>query len=54
VCKHLFARVFIKRDGWNISYAEELPCANIPSKTLGEAEENLHEAIDLILAVNRE
>ncbi|MBK5191290.1 MAG: type II toxin-antitoxin system HicB family antitoxin, partial [Methanosarcinales archaeon] len=35
-------------------YVEELPGANTQGKTLEEARENLHEAIELILLSNRE
>jgi len=51
---HTFTGVFIERDGWYIGYAEELPGANTQGKTLEEAEENLREAIELILVANRE
>jgi predicted RNase H-like HicB family nuclease len=51
---HTFTGVFIERDEWYIGYAEELPGANTQGKTLEEAEENLREAIELILVANRE
>ena len=37
-----------------IAFVEELPGANTQGKTLREAQENLREAIDLVLEANRE
>jgi predicted RNase H-like HicB family nuclease len=49
-----FTAVFEKAEDWYIGYVEELPGANTQGKTLGEARENLKEAIELILQSNRE
>jgi len=49
-----FTAIFEKIDNWWIGYAEELPGANTQGKTLQEARENLKEAIQLIIAANRE
>lgn len=50
----IFTAIFEKVDDWYIGYVEELPGANTQGKTLAEARENLHEAIELILLSNRE
>ena len=52
--KRRFTAIFEKVDDWYIGYVEELPGANTQGKTLKEARENLHEAIELILLSNRE
>jgi predicted RNase H-like HicB family nuclease len=41
-------------EGGFIGYAAELPGANTQGETLAETRENLTEAIQLILKVNRE
>ena len=49
-----FTAVFIKDGEWYMGYVEELPGANTQGRTLNEARENLREAIELVLAANRE
>ena len=50
-----FTAVFQPADeGGYIAWVEELPGANTQGETLDEARENLKEAIQLILEVNRE
>ena len=49
-----FTAIFEKDDDWYIGYVEELPGANSQGRTLEEARENLHEAIELIIISNRE
>ena len=50
-----FTAVFQPVDeGGYIAWVEELPGANTQGETLDEARENLKEAIELILEVNRE
>lgn len=49
-----FTAVFEKRGKYWIGYTEELPGANSQGKSLAEARENLKEAIELVLAANRE
>lgn len=49
-----FTAVYEKADEWYIGYVEELPGANTQGKTLEECRENLREAVELILAANRE
>ena len=44
-----FTAIFEKDDDWYIGYVEELPGANSQGRTLDEARENLHEAIELII-----
>jgi len=51
--KHTFTAVFEKADDWYIGYVEELPGANTQGRTLEEAQENLEEAIELILKTNK-
>jgi len=46
--------VFEQVGEWWLGYVEELPGANTQGKTLGEARENLREAVQLIIEVNRE
>lgn len=41
-------------EGGYIAFVEELPGANTQGDTLEEARENLKEAVELILDVNRE
>lgn len=41
-------------DGGYIGYVAELPGANTQGETLDEVRENLSEAIELILSLNRE
>jgi predicted RNase H-like HicB family nuclease len=49
-----FTAVFEHRGDWWIGYVEEVPGANTQGKTLDEARENLKEAVQLVLEVNRE
>ncbi|MBK6723022.1 MAG: type II toxin-antitoxin system HicB family antitoxin [Acidobacteria bacterium] len=46
--------VFQKVPEGYIGYVEELPGANTQGETLDEARENLREAVELVLAANRE
>jgi predicted RNase H-like HicB family nuclease len=46
--------IFEQVDEWWLGYVEELPGANTQGKTLDEARENLREAVQLIIEVNRE
>jgi predicted RNase H-like HicB family nuclease len=53
--KGTFTAVFQPADeGGYVAWVEELPGANTQGETLEEARENLKEAIQLILEVNRE
>ncbi|HMO36458.1 MAG TPA: type II toxin-antitoxin system HicB family antitoxin [Gemmatales bacterium] len=46
--------VYMKvREGY-IAFVEELPAANTQGDTLGEAKENLREAVALVLEANQE
>ncbi len=49
-----FTAVFEQDGNWWIGYVEELPGANTQGQTLDEARENLKEAVQLIIEVNRE
>ena len=49
-----YTAVIKKIKGWYIGYVEELPGANTQGKTLKEVQENLREAIELIVQSNRE
>jgi predicted RNase H-like HicB family nuclease len=49
-----FTAVFKKVPEGYIAFAEELPGTNTQGATLEEARENLKEAIELVLAANRE
>ncbi|MDP2211120.1 MAG: type II toxin-antitoxin system HicB family antitoxin [Candidatus Aquicultor sp.] len=46
--------VFKKSPYGYVGYVEELPGANTQGETLEEAEENLVEAVQLVLAANRQ
>jgi predicted RNase H-like HicB family nuclease len=46
--------VFKKVPQGYIAFVEELPGANTQGATLEEARENLREAVELVLAANRE
>jgi len=48
------AAIFENVGEWWLGYVEELPGANTQGKTLDEARENLREAVQLIIEVNRE
>lgn len=45
--------VFEQAGEWWLGYVEELPGANTQGATLDEARENLREAVQLIIEVNR-
>lgn len=47
----VFARV---PEGGYAAFVEELPGANTQGATLEEARENLREAVEMVLAANRE
>ncbi|MBI2115644.1 MAG: type II toxin-antitoxin system HicB family antitoxin [candidate division NC10 bacterium] len=49
-----FTAVYQQRGKWWVGYVEELPGANTQGRTLGQARENLKEAVRLILDTNRE
>ena len=46
--------IFEKVGDWWLGYVEELPGANTQGRTMDEARENLREAVQLIIEVNRE
>jgi predicted RNase H-like HicB family nuclease len=49
-----FTAVFQEVPEGYIAFVEELPGANSQGRTLEEARQNLREAVELILAANRE
>ena len=49
-----FTAVFQEVDGGYIAFVEEIPGVNAQGTTLAEARENLQEALELVLAANRE
>jgi len=49
-----FTAVFQQTDDWWIGFVEEVPGANTQGETLEEVRENLKEAVQLIIAANRE
>ena len=49
-----FTAVYERVDDCWIGYVEELPGANTQGRTLDEARENLKEAVQMIIEVNRE
>jgi predicted RNase H-like HicB family nuclease len=46
--------VFQKVDGGYVGFVEELPGANTQGRTLAEVRRNLIEAVELVLAANRD
>jgi predicted RNase H-like HicB family nuclease len=46
--------VFRKVAEGYIGFVEELPGANVQERTLAEARESLREAVELVIAANRE
>jgi predicted RNase H-like HicB family nuclease len=49
-----FTAVFEQDGPWWIGYVDELPGANAQGATLDEARDNLREAVELIVATNRD
>jgi predicted RNase H-like HicB family nuclease len=49
-----FSATYQKDGDWWIGYVAELPGANAQGRTLDEARESLREAVELVLAANRE
>ena len=49
-----FTAVFQEVEEGFIAFVEEIPGANTQAATLDEARENLQEALELVLAANRE
>jgi predicted RNase H-like HicB family nuclease len=49
-----FTAVFEQDGVWWIGYVEELPGANALGAALDEARDNLREAVELIVAANRD
>lgn len=45
--------VFVEVPEGYAAFVEELPGANAQGRTLGQARENLHEAVELVLEANR-
>jgi len=49
-----FTTVIEKRGKWYVGYIEEISGVNTQGRTLKEVEENLKEALTLIIEANRE
>ena len=49
-----FTAIYKKHGHWFSAWVEEIPGVNTQGRTLKEARENLREALELILAANRE
>lgn len=49
-----FTAVYEKIGDWWLGYVEELPGANTQGRTKEEVQENLKEAVQLIIEANRE
>ena len=45
--------VYQKQGSWYLGWIEEIPGVNTQGKTLSEAKENLKEALEMVLEVNR-
>lgn len=50
---HTFTAVYLKQGKWYLGWVEEVPGVNTQGKTLKETKENLKEALEMILDVNR-
>ncbi len=48
-----FTGIYQKRGKWVIAWVEEIPGVNTQGRTMREAKQNLKEALELILEVNR-
>lgn len=46
--------VYERRGDWWIGYVKELPGANTQGRTLEEAQENLKEAVQLVVEANQD
>lgn len=51
--QHTFTAVFVEAESGYVAYVEELPGAHAQGRTLDEAEKNLREAVEMLLAANR-
>ncbi len=49
-----FTAVIEKRGKWYVAYVEEVPGVNTQGRTLAEVRRNLRDALEGILALNRE
>ncbi len=52
--KRKFSATIEKRGRWYIGYIDEVPGANTQGRTLKEVQENLEEALQLILQSHKE
>ncbi len=48
-----FTAIYKKYKGWYTAWVEEIPGVNTQGKTLGEAKENLREALALVLETSK-
>lgn len=48
-----FTAVYQKKGKWTLAWVEEIPGVNTQGRTQKEAKENLKEALQLILEINR-
>ena len=49
-----FTGVFQKRGSWYVAWVEEIPGVNTQGRTLKDAQDNLKEALKLVIEANRE
>jgi predicted RNase H-like HicB family nuclease len=49
-----FSATFLRDGEWWVGFVAELPGANTQGRTLDEARDNLREAVELVIATNRE
>jgi len=49
-----FTTIIEKHGEWYIGYIEEISGVNTQGRTINEVEENLKEALELIISANRE
>ena len=49
-----FTTIIENHGGWYVGYVEEISGVNTQGKTVEEVEENLKEALELVIQANRE
>lgn len=52
--KQNFTAVYTKNNDWFLGWIEEIPGVNTQGKTLEETKENLADALEMILSVNKD
>lgn len=53
VIKRQFTAIYQKRGRWFLAWVEEIPGVNTQGRTLKETQENLKEALQMVIESNR-